>query len=589
MDQLSPQKLFRTIKENRSLLLLFCAAAWSGYSLVFLFSDAQVYAPLGLLLSPVLLGFFRLHLRDRQTLRTGERILCLALACGSACALYLSADVSGRFDAAVSSLGAFAVRAFCIAGTAVLLYALFCAFCGLCLRKTKQRPAKPFTRRGFVILWAVFFGVWFALYLVCFYPGLFSPDTAGQLYMVEGTRAWDNHHPVLHTVILYFTMRLTGFRPVFYVFFQTLVMSALMAYTCVWVRNRRISEWVWCGVFLYFLLHPIFAVNTFSFIKDTLFSGAILFFTLHIADAILTPEQTRNASYLFRLTVSALLVLFLRNNGFFVVLLTFAALVIFLRGQRLRMALVGGGSFVFFCFVQFVAFPILGVAQTSTAESLGIPLQMLCSVIAAGKTYSADIMQYLNRILPLETMAEVFDPQVVDPIKFDEAFNIAVIDGDLPRFLLVWARGLLQHPLEYVKAYLCITRFLWDPMQKAGMIESVYSSPYFTFFTPRPLIPALSSVYYAVINLSQNSRYAFFTRPFWNTAVTYLVSALCATATLRKTHAKQLLIWIPAFAVWASLMISTPIATCGRYALSAFLCLPVFVCLAVSQAPQREA
>ena len=586
------QSALQEIRQDRTkyaeMILLFGASAWSCFSLLYYLADLQVYAPLGLLFSPFLFSFYRLQWCSRRTLCLGTRLLCLFLSFFSACALYLSADLTQRFFSTFSSFLSFSLRAFCVGGVTVLLYALFTAFCLFCQHDTGARFDQPLRRKWFFVLWGVFFMTWFVLYLTCFYPGLFSPDTAGQLYIVEGTAVWSNHHPVLHTLLLYITFRLSGYKPIYYILLQMLAMTALFAYLCYWLRKRVIFKWLWYGILLYLLLHPVFSINSFSFIKDTLFSGAVLFLTICVADLVLEEANGLSFGRLLRLAVAALLVLFLRNNGLIVVMLTFFALVLFARKQRLRAFCVGGGTIAVFCVMQFVVFPKVGIVQTSLVESLGIPLQQMCSVIAQGKSYSEDVMQYLSSLLPLQTIAEAFDPNCIDPIKFHEQFSSAPIQTDFPLFLRMWVRGLLQHPLEYVEAYLHITRFLWDPMQKAGMIESFYVSPHFTFFAPKPLISALSALFMKAVNLMQNSRYAFLTRPFWNTAVHYTVIALLAAAVLPKKRAKRMLVWIPAFAVWASLMLATPIGSCGRYALSVFLCIPLLAALALEPVPQQK-
>ncbi len=577
-------KFPHTSKSLKKSVLLLCAAVWSGFSMTYLLSDARLFAPLALLFAPILYGFYRMCLDSTDRLRASAKLLCLLLACLSAGALYLSANVQSRFDALFAGVAPFAVRGFCIAGLALLLFALFSFFCARCTEGDCAVFSSPLSVKGLFLLWAILFFAWTVLYFLCYYPGIFSPDTFSQLYIVEGIAPWRNHHPILHTLLLFLTVRLTGHRPIFFILLQILLTTALYAYTCFWLRKRRIWKWLWYAVVLYFLAHPIHSTNAFSFVKDTLFSASVLFFTLCTADLILLKESSSvPLRRLIRFAVSALLVLFLRNNGFLVMLLSLPILLLVARKTRLRISAAGIAPLIVFGCVQFILFPKIGVAQTSIVESLGVPLQQMCSVIASGKSFSADVTQYLNSLLPAADIVAAFNPSTIDPIKFHEHFNAAVINDDLGAFLHYWAQGLAQHPLEYVKAYLSLTEFLWNPMQKAGMVESFTTSVYFTFTAPHPLIPALSTLWISLVNLSQFSQYAFVTRPFWNSALFYMTACLCAVAVIQRRRAKLLAIWIPALSVWVSLMIATPTGTCGRYAYSVFLCLPIFIALAAEK------
>ena len=419
--------------------------------------------------------------------------------------------------------------------------------------------------------------IWLAFY-TCYYPGIITPDTIGQINIAYGKQEWSNHHPVLHTLLIELFMKLGNNNPVWYMLFQMAFMTGVFSYCCYYLWQKKAPKWVVIFAAVFFAFHPIHAYSGFTMVKDSLFSGFVLLLTLCLCEIGLSKgEIIKKASFVFFMIFSTLGVLFFRNNGFMVVLLCAALVPVFVKNCCIKICGALVSCLVLFFAVTTFLYPVLNIAQSSLAESLAIPIQQIARVVYENKELDAETLSYINYIIPLSDLRESYLSTTVDVLKFHENFDINVISSDMLRFLKVWASILVKYPLTYVEAYLLQTRCLWDLGVHAGLIENFYNSTTYTDLRMTPLLGPISGVIHTVFNISQFSSYAFVTTPFWNIAICYVVVCICSLVNFAKKQKSRVLISLPVIAVWLSLAVAIPAALVGRYSYSVFACLPLIV------------
>ena len=106
-------------------------------------------------------------------------------------------------------------------------------------------------------------------------------------------------------------------------------------------------------------------------------------------------------------------------------------------------------------------FHAIGIEKQSFAEAASVPLQQVGYVLWEGKEFEAEDMEFLEALMPVEKVKEVYQPGYTDPYKFDEAFDDTFLNENVGAFLSVWSRGLTKYFGEYVEAYLHQTAGYW--------------------------------------------------------------------------------------------------------------------------------
>ena len=70
--------------------------------------------------------------------------------------------------------------------------------------------------------------------------------------------------------------------------------------------------------------------------------------------------------------------------------------------------------------------------------------------------------EFLNQVIPLDEMADLYTPSVVNPIKFSEDFDDAFLESHKMEFLAVWLQLLPENVATYVKAWAAETQGYWE-------------------------------------------------------------------------------------------------------------------------------
>ena len=571
------KKLFTERKTVFCLLLSFLSA----FSVTYCFFDFNSYSFFSLVFTPFIFAFIRRV--DISQINITSKILNFVLSALLSVSFYLTNDMAGKMDAVFSSVITTFLFAASIAGLTHLLFYVLIYICNRFIASDfKAFDAQP-KKSTFFILWAIIFASYFFVFLL-YFPGVMTPDSFTQMYIVSGNLPLSNNHPLVHTLLMLLTTKVTGYSPWLYVIVQILAVSAIFAYLCYYMRKKNVWKWLWYITVAFLAFHPVHTYNSVTVTKDTLFSAFVLLYSVFVYE-ICSSKGTwlkKNANKI-HFCFTALLMCLFRSNGILIALLSTVLILFILKKNSKSFAVCSCVSIVFYFGIVYGIYPLFDVEATSVTEALAIPLQQLCCVVADGKTLSPEIESYLNEILPLDIIAAEYDPVSVDAIKFHEQFNGEIISSDLFKFIKAWFEVLLQHPITYIKAYLSEVEALWNMSMEVGMLEPSHTSPNFVQANMTPLIPVLHDVYDSVVNISYLSTYAFFAKPFWNPALYYALACICGVCCFIKKKYSNLASLIPVFALFVSVAVSMPRATAGRYVYAIFCCIPLIIFAAVEQ------
>lgn len=362
-----------------------------------------------------------------------------------------------------------------------------------------------------VVCWLPFFIVYF--------PGSLPYDGVRSLNQFVAGAPLENHHPVLMNMlyaVLYQAGTAAGtalgqdvssvLSPdnlgVFaIVSFQTAVCVLAFSGVVRFVDRSNTPAafaWVTLGFFALFPAWGVFAQDAF---KDTLFNGVFALFVL-VCGWILLPiarpavfarsgiERNRGAEVRTsgrtaaddggsELTLWALLffvgilVCLTRNNGVYLVAPTLLLVCVFARSKQAVAVLVG--ALALYVGVTSFLWPAIGVdMKGNSKETLSIPFQQTARYVA---THPDDVTDEehaaIDAVLPYDQLAELYMPDLSDPVKESFKLNNSKIEGSteyaeehpdaLRDYFAAWFSMGLRHPGCYIQATIANTYAYFYP------------------------------------------------------------------------------------------------------------------------------
>lgn len=421
-------------------------------------------------------------------------------------------------------------------------------------------------------------------YYLTFFPGNCGADTWESIHMALGDIPWTNHHPVLFTGFFMIIIKLTGFLPLTFSIgiislLQMISFAAALAYLANCICRMNIPWIIKLVTALFFAFHPFMGMYSIHLTKDVLFAEIIILLCLKIYDITASGGETlKQPKECIILAILFLLSTMLRNNGIYIVLVM-AIIFLFLFRKNWKRILI-----MFLCVISLYyiwygpVFSAIGIKKQSFAEAASVPLQQVGYVLWEGKSFSPEDMEFLEKIMPVDRVKEVYTPGFTDPYKFDEQFNDTFLNENAGQFLTVWSHGLTQYFGEYVEAYLHQTAGYWHygesnsvctqgisknnlEIEQIDIIENVIGISLEPIFEKlvlagrkAPILCVLSSM-----------------------AMQMFMIMILYLQYLRSKNGKQALWLLPLALLWATIMVATPAYCLLRYLFPLFLLWPFMI------------
>lgn len=330
-----------------------------------------------------------------------------------------------------------------------------------------------FNKHPFIISIVIMLLCWLP-YIVAYYPSILSPDPSFQIkqflgvpnkystyvVLIDPNVIITNHHPVLHTVLLGgFTkigMMLGSTNLGLFMFqtFQTIILLLILAYSISYMNKQKIPIWIQIGALIFYCLNPIFPFYAMSAVKDVLFSSFVLLYMILLYDVIKNNIQSyRSPKKIIGSIVLMLLIVLLRNNGLYVILLSFPFLLFIKKLNRIIVLLILGSTLVLYFGYNDVLLPQLKITPGSIREVLSIPFQQTARYVKEhGNELTKDESRAIDKILGIDTLVTRYKPEISDPVK--NKYNRYATKEDLKAYFKVWLHELIKHPDTYIQATL---------------------------------------------------------------------------------------------------------------------------------------
>lgn len=334
-------------------------------------------------------------------------------------------------------------------------------------------------RRLFLLIWVFIFVSWIPAYLIL-YPGVLSYDTISQVGSALG-RITNNHHPVLHTWLIRFFMKLgdnlfSGYEFGIGLFslLQMLILSYALTRLVMLLKKKDVPVPIVILTAFFSAGWYMNACLSVTMVKDTLHAAFLVLFACHFAEIAMNPsEYCSRKQNLLSLPIISFFMCAFRNNGIYIYVFCFTVLFI-LRIPRIKkakklIALIAVILLPVFMFKVYTGpvFDAIGIRQSEVREALCIPIQQLqrVAVNKADELTSEQTEQmdyYIDNLNWMEASpGRAYNPFLADPAK--SSFYSEHYNSDPISFWKFYLQIGKQFSKEYVVAFLSNTLGYWYP------------------------------------------------------------------------------------------------------------------------------
>lgn len=478
--------------------------------------------------------------------------------------LYEPASMQNRLNFVMDLLGGFCVG----------YQILFCMLRRLPLRTDAGERKHPKW-----VFWGAFAAV--ALidlgFLLARYPGILTRDSITTVSQVM-YGSYDNTMPYYHTRLVGLFVRLglalTGDINVGIALFHGFQIGLLAtAFACVIATLYQIGVpgWALGLVFSVYALLPYNMVYSVTLWKDVPFGASALLLAAAFYRLVKNVGRARKWDYA-AFTLGAVGMALMRTNGWAALLVAAVPLIIVLRNKKRRLVRVLLTVLVLSWVMISPVLKALNVPGTDPVEAFAVPMQQVALVVANDRELTQEQQALLGEIFLMDKLGEAYDPQTVDPVKY-ETFRYDQVDyirQNAPRYLKLYASIGLRYPGDYLKAWIDETRGYWN----GGYAYWIY-----TLQTEENILGITQPAGTNLLARLYGAWFRFAEKPTALQALysiglqAWILIACCVLCVLQGR--KQWLIAVPALVLTLGLWLGTPVYAEFRYAYPMMLCAPL--------------
>jgi len=436
-----------------------------------------------------------------------------------------------------------------------------------------------------IIVFAAIMIAWIP-YMMSYWPGGIYNDTLDSIHIALGKAEWSNQNTVLYALwwrLIFFIGQIAnqgeygGLKLM--TILQPMIMAGVAASFFTWLRKRGVRTAIVVIGVAAFTLFPVFPYYAVSMWKDTLFSVSMFVYSWVIYMIIdeVSHSEKLSATSMVKYSLSSLLVIFGRNNGLYVYLITSILLVLLMTkklGKRdiVRMmacvVTIAAASII----VSGPVYTVCGVEKSAPVEKYGIPLQQVGYIVSMGGNIDTESQSVFEEILPMDGWINLYSPTVVDTIKFDPLFCRGYFDTHTGDFVKAYIHTTFMNPVLSVKGYLLATIGFWDAWKSSSSAyictAHCWNAEYFM------------SDYF---NLKTGIYLAEIVGPRWyiSSGLLIWVMLLAFVVAISSADKRYVAVEVPTLVLWLTIMLATPLAFSFRYVFSLLLCIPLYLLSAI--------
>lgn len=390
----------------------------------------------------------------------------------------------------------------------------------------------------------------------------------------------NNNNPVLQILMAVSFMKIGNFLGspyiglFLFVSIQAILFAFVLSYAIRFLARKNINKRIRIILLLMYGLIPIHANFAYATLKDTNFSFVTLLYLLLLIDLVLDPEKfVQNKWNLVKMGLTALLMMFLRNNGLYIIAISAVILLIAYRKYIKKLLAPMIVPVILFMLVTNVVYPALKISPGSSAEAYSIPFQQIARLVKEhGDDLPKEDVDKISAVLEYSKLAQVYKPELSDPVKV--RYNIHRTDEEFKAFIEVWFKYLLKYPGLYVQATMSNCYGYFYPEAQNWIA--------YTTIAPTGEDYGLTTLESLDTIRGEMTQLSYVVRSFPGIGLLvsigfYVWCLFCITAVLiRYKDKKKILMFVPMFVLLLT-AIAGPANTMMRYVYPIIISTPIFV------------
>lgn len=469
----------------------------------------------------------------------------------------------------------------------------------------ENKIIKLFLKHPFLFSFIAILICW-SIYVIAFYPIILSPDPSFQIKQFFNVRTkyadyailldnnvfLTNHHPVFHTMILGYSLKLgrfllnDNFGLFIYSLIQLLVLIFTLSLTIKYLKENNVNKKIVFIVLLLYCFVPMFPLYAMSGVKDTYYTCFIILYVMKLDKIIRSKQAKLSYKEMIQLLLIMFAVCLFRNNGIYVLIISFPLLLIYSKKYFQTLLIIFIGVLAFYGTYTKVLLPSLKITDGSIRETLSIPFQQTARYV---KYYDKDLskndIKVIDKVLGYETLKKRYNPTISDPVKNE--FNKYTTKKELLAYLKVWFKSFFKHPLVYIEATLNNIYGYFSPQSTNWYIYYKYDTRitedklvnyhYNNLISLRLILSSFAQgfPYIPLIGLISNIGFN-----------TWLLLGLITYSIFKKK--KEYLIILSPLLISLLICVASPVNTYFRYAMPFIFIMPFIFTLIVTRLKNNE-
>lgn len=513
-------------------------------------------------------------------------------------------------------------RNLCKAGVKFIgLFFLFYAICILILscldqlsfvseENVSERSWFTCNLRSFFVLFVFILLMWLP-YAVADFPGLTNYDFFDELDTFYGNDTnslrvvvpisdevtLNNNNPVLQTMFAVIVMKIGNMLGSPYIgiflfcYLQMVVFALILSYSIFYMAKLRIKSGYRVMTLLFYGLLPWHSNFALSTLKDTNFAFVMLLYIIVLSDCILHRQDFfAKKGKLILFAILNLLLMLLRNNGVYVLLVVDVVLLIaFWKEWKKMLIPTVIPLFVYMVLILHVLYPALKISPGSKAEMYSVPFQQIARLIKEqGDHIEKEDQEVIRKVLPkYDKLAKRYNPELADPVK--STYNKYTTQKEMSDFLKVWAKYLRKYPSLYVQATMANCYGYFYPEAEHWLVYTQIEPPGLAYGVESPEklsvwrkeLNQMSYIIKQIPGLGMLVSLGFYT---------WLMIIQIVFLVYRKEN-KKILLWVPLIVLMLTVFVG-PANTMPRYIYPLILSMPLLWALSgckISSISQKDA
>lgn len=301
-------------------------------------------------------------------------------------------------------------------------------------------------------------------YVLASYPAILMADSTRQISIAYGHFMLTNAHPVTHTLLLKFCMKVgdvlfhsSNAGIFFYAMLQFLMILAVISLLIRVLSEAGTASGILAVILLYFIFHPGVQNYMFLVTKDLINAAFMMLFLISIYRLFSGKKEIK--TYLL-IGISALGMILFRNDSVYILIISLLLMLFMMKGFRKQMIAILAGTVCFALCWNFLltALDIPSHHEERNPKTTGVLVATMTQQTArylrdAGDELTEEEREAISACFDMERMVKNYTPDD----KADGAVGAMKADcseEEWKQYQATWLKMFFKHPEIYLEATL---------------------------------------------------------------------------------------------------------------------------------------